>query len=180
MPRLFVGLAPPEGVRQALALSRGGLREARWVDPADYHATLRFVGEVDPPQGEALLLALRSVSAEAAGIEADAFGAFGGDAPRSLHLRLRTTPALSALQSSVERVCRDIGLEPETRVFAPHITLARMRRVKPREVARWLSEHAYAGPPRFEAEAFSLFSARPGGGGPYAEIERFPLGAAAR
>ena len=180
MPRLFVGIGLPDGVRQALALSRGGLREARWVDPADYHATLRFVGEVEPPRAEALLRALHAVSAEPVEIEADAFGAFGGDAPRSLHLRLRTTPALSALQSSVERACRDIGLEPETRVFAPHVTLARMRRVKPREVARWLSEHIYAGPLRFQADAFSLFSARPGGGGPYAEIERFPLGAAAR
>ena len=47
MPRLFTGLELPEAVAAQIALARGGLFGARWLDPADYHITLRFVGDVD-------------------------------------------------------------------------------------------------------------------------------------
>ena len=47
MPRLFTGLELPETVAGAVALARGGVYGARWMDPADYHIPLRFVGDVD-------------------------------------------------------------------------------------------------------------------------------------
>ena len=47
MPRLFVGLEIPREVAQALSLLRGGLSGARWIDPENYHLTLRFAGDVD-------------------------------------------------------------------------------------------------------------------------------------
>ena len=47
MPRLFTGLEVPYAVQLALSLKRGGLYGARWIDPENYHITLRFIGEVD-------------------------------------------------------------------------------------------------------------------------------------
>jgi 2'-5' RNA ligase len=47
MPRLFTGLEVPEAVVGQLALMRGGVVGARWLEPDDYHITLRFVGDVD-------------------------------------------------------------------------------------------------------------------------------------
>ena len=47
MPRLFTGLELPDAVAAQVALARGGVLGARWMDPADYHITLRFVGDVD-------------------------------------------------------------------------------------------------------------------------------------
>ena len=47
MPRLFVGLEIPREVGQALSLLRGGLPGARWIDPENYHITLRFIGDID-------------------------------------------------------------------------------------------------------------------------------------
>ena len=47
MPRLFTALEIPADVGQSLALLRGGLPGARWVDPDNYHLTLRFIGDVD-------------------------------------------------------------------------------------------------------------------------------------
>jgi len=47
LPRLFTGLEIPPEVALALSLKRGGLYGARWMDPDNYHITLRFIGDVD-------------------------------------------------------------------------------------------------------------------------------------
>ncbi len=47
MPRLFSGIEIPATVAQRLNLVRAGLNGARWIDPANYHLTLRFLGDVD-------------------------------------------------------------------------------------------------------------------------------------
>src|SRR5580692_9029006 len=47
MPRLFSGLELPEAVVGQLALMRGGVVGARWLEPEDYHITLRFIGDID-------------------------------------------------------------------------------------------------------------------------------------
>ncbi len=47
MPRLFTGLAIPPEISEQLSFLRGGLPGARWVDPVDYHLTLRFIGDID-------------------------------------------------------------------------------------------------------------------------------------
>ena len=47
MPRLFTGLEIPDDIRESLSMLRGGLPGARWIDPENYHLTLRFIGDVD-------------------------------------------------------------------------------------------------------------------------------------
>ena len=47
MLRLFVGIALPPQLKLRLSLLASGVPGARWVDPGNYHLTLRFIGEVD-------------------------------------------------------------------------------------------------------------------------------------
>ena len=47
MPRLFTGLEIPRHVADSLSMMRGGLPGARWIDPENYHLTLRFIGDID-------------------------------------------------------------------------------------------------------------------------------------
>src|SRR5690606_35041078 len=47
LPRLFTGLEVPPQVGFLLSLKRGGLSGARWIEPENYHITLRFIGDVD-------------------------------------------------------------------------------------------------------------------------------------
>ena len=46
MPRLFTGVEIPADVAQDLAIMKGGIEGARWIDPDNYHLTLRFVGDI--------------------------------------------------------------------------------------------------------------------------------------
>ena len=47
MARLFTALEIPAAAGFHLSLLKGGLPGARWIDPANYHVTLRFIGEIE-------------------------------------------------------------------------------------------------------------------------------------
>ena len=61
MLRLFVALRPPRAIRESLIAAMGGVPHARWQDDEQLHCTLRFLGEVDPPQAEDVAAALGSI-----------------------------------------------------------------------------------------------------------------------
>lgn len=178
MPRLFTALEIPARLADQLALMRGGLPGARWIDPASYHVTLRFIGDVDHATARdvaALLGETRHRSPLT--IAFDALGSFGGDRPRALFARVVPTPELSRLQAEQEKLMRRAGLEPETRKFTPHLTLARLRDVRAGDVAAMMARFGQFPRLSFTAERFVLFSSRDSvGGGPYVVEAAFPLG----
>ena len=177
MPRLFTGLAPPEATRARLAALGGGPPGARWIEPADQHLTLRFFGDVDRPTANDLYDALSELTPPrgAVVVELEALAVFGGERPRALVARAKLTPALAELQAAHERLARRVGLAPETRKFTPHVTLARLRGVGPREAADMLAARPLL-PTRFETQDVVLYSARDSvGGGPYVTEATFPL-----
>ena len=47
MPRLFTALEIPPDIADRLSSLRGGLSNARWITPENYHVTLRFIGDID-------------------------------------------------------------------------------------------------------------------------------------
>ena len=46
MLRLFVGIEFPPELKLRLSLLCTGVPGARWVDPGNFHLTLRFIGEI--------------------------------------------------------------------------------------------------------------------------------------
>ena len=61
MPRLFTALEIPAPLVFSLSLLRGGLPGARWVDPENYHITLRFIGDIDQRTADEIGQALERV-----------------------------------------------------------------------------------------------------------------------
>src|ERR1700716_1069004 len=82
MPRIFTGLELPLDVAQSLAMLRGGLQGARWIDPADYHVTLRFIGDVDDTLAREVASLLGKVSRPPLELRLDGLSSFGGGRPR--------------------------------------------------------------------------------------------------
>jgi 2'-5' RNA ligase len=176
MPRLFTGLELPEGVAGQLAFLRGGVVGARWMEPDDYHITLRFIGDIDARTARDLEEALGDIRRPKAVIRFDELGWFGGDKPRAIVAKVKADPALMDLQAEHERRLRRLGIEPETRKYTPHVTLARLRGVRQASVASYLAERGPLVADSFSAERFVLYSAREGsGGGPYIVEAAYPL-----
>ena len=177
MPRLFTALELPEAVAGQLALMRGGIAGARWLEPEDYHVTLRFIGDVDGRAARDIAETLGDIGRPKTQVRFDVLSWFGGDKPRAIVAKVKPEPALMDLQAELERRLRRIGLEPETRKFTPHVTLARLRRVGQASVASYLAARGTLIVEPFTAERFVLYSAREGsGGGPYVVEAAYPLG----
>lgn len=157
--RLFVGLAVPPLLAQQLTLLGGGIEGARW-EPADkLHLTLRFLGSVDGGLRSTLHDALASVRATPFALTLRGCGHFPprGE-PRSLWIGVEDCAALVRLQETIESAVRDVGFAPDSRGFAPHVTVARLKRAPTKKVAAWLSSHALWDAPPFEVDAFTLYS----------------------
>jgi 2'-5' RNA ligase len=177
MPRLFTGLEVPEHIRSELALLRGGLFGARWIDAENYHVTLRFIGDVDEDVARDADDELSRIRRKPFSVTLDQLAVFGGDRPRALIVKAHAEPALLDLQAEHERVLRRVGLPPEPRKYAPHVTLARLRQVSSVAAADYLASHGLFAPLTFHVDRFVLFSARAStGGGPYIPEVEYPLG----
>ncbi|GJD47363.1 RNA 2',3'-cyclic phosphodiesterase [Methylobacterium crusticola] len=179
MPRLFTGIEVPPEIGLALGGLRGGLPGARWVEPADYHITLRFLGDIDDGlAGEVTEALAEARSRPALPVSLDGLASFGGARPHALYARVAPDPALDDLQAEQERLVRRLGLRPETRRFTPHVTLARLRRgTGPEAVAGYLAMQPVFPRLAFTARRTALYSARGSvGGGPYVVEAAYPLG----
>ncbi len=178
MPRIFTGLEIPDQARQSLAALRGGLPGARWIDPDNYHVTLRFIGDVDEMVAQEVADMLGRVRRAPFDLRLDGLSSFGGKRPRAVVATVAPTPALTDLQAEHERLMQRVGLAPEGRKYTPHVTLARLRDSSSRQVADYLAVRGLFRPPPFQITRFVLFSARASvGGGPYVVEAAYPLAA---
>lgn len=176
MPRLFTAIEIPREVGLGLSMLRGGLSGARWIDPENYHVTLRFVGDVDDATARDIMLMLGQVRRPAFDLTLDGLDQFGGHKPRAVFAAVRATPALMELQAEQERIMQRLGLGAEGRNFKPHVTLARLRDASSRQVADYLATRGPYRSQTFHVPRFVLFSSRDSvGGGPYLVEAAYPL-----
>lgn len=108
------------------------LSRARWVPPENLHLTLRFLGEIDDPAAERLVADVRLACTET-----EAFNLPIEEAVRAIPSASRASMLWSTF-SDPHGTCSDLvrrlsdtiashGFAPESRPFAPHVTLARLR-----------------------------------------------------
>ena len=176
MPRLFTALELPQTFMSQLALARGGVVGARWLEPEDYHVTLRFIGDIDARAARDIAETLGDIRRPKTLVRFEGLGWFGGVKPRAIVAKVKAEPALMDLQAEQERRLRRLGVEPETRKYTPHVTLARLRGVAQVAVADYLATRGALSAEPFTADRFVLYSARDGsGGGPYVVEAAYPL-----
>jgi len=176
MPRLFTGLEIPSHVAQSLAMMRGGLPGARWIDPENYHLTLRFIGDIDDALAREIAVMLGRVQRMSFELRLDGLSSFGGRKPRAVIAGATQIPALMELQAEHDRLLQRLGLDPEGRKYIPHVTLARLRDSSGRQVADYLAALGHYRSSSFQISRFVLFSSRASvGGGPYVVEADYPL-----
>ncbi len=177
MHRLFVAIRPPEPIRDLLIDVMDDSADFRWQNDEQLHLTLRFIGEVDRHVAADLTDALGRVRAPRFTGRIKSLGSFDHRNAGALWAGVEPKEPLAALAAKVERVCQHIGLEPERRAFHPHITLARWKGRRTREVGDFLDRRRGFVSEPFEVDTFTLFESRLSRhGAHYEEIVSYPLG----
>ncbi len=184
--RLFIAVPLPDQVRAALGQLQERLAEAqadiKWVEPANLHLTLKFLGET--PEGqvpaitEALTVTARSVARVELGL--GALGAFPSMAsPRVVWVGLHEgAQPLAALAQQLERSGRALGWRQAERPFSPHLTLGRVRSPRGRaQLVHALRKAAWRPPSPWPAAAVTLYQSVLSSSGPrYTALAEAPLG----
>ena len=93
MPRLFTGLEIPAPSAAALASARGGVHGARWIEPSDYHITLRFIGDVDLRAARDVADTLADIRRPPVRVSFEGLSWFGADKPRAIVAKIKPTRA---------------------------------------------------------------------------------------
>lgn len=155
--RTFVAVWLDEPVRRCVEAFAASLRapveravgSVRWVNPAQYHFTLRFMGDLDGDQRQRVFEAVSEAcrSTGPFSLRLGVLGAFPDlNRPRVLWIGVEP-PAdrlLVHLAGEVERALGERGFEPADRPFAPHLTIGRVAQ-PPTRAMRKAPLLAYAG-----------------------------------
>ena len=112
-----------------MSFLQGGVPGAQWQPVENLHLTLRFIGEVDEPTARDIDQMLGGLREKAFDLSLRGVGEFGGRDPHALWAGVAPAPALMHLVAKIESALQRMGLPAETRKYAPHVTLARLRDV---------------------------------------------------
>jgi 2'-5' RNA ligase len=136
---LFIALCLPDRARVELSELCAGLRlpargiSARFVDPENYHVTLRFLGSVAPSIIDEVASRIRTTGTERAAPACGYLGCAGLPRRSRAHVFVATlkdvTGALGVLYQSLSDALAELGFPGEQRPFHPHVTLARFKKV---------------------------------------------------
>ena len=153
----------------------------RWIEPANLHVTLWFIGEVDESRAAALTSSLQPAFATPQfDLKFEGLGAFPpGGPPRVIWIGVAAgRDPLIALHAEIRDRLAPLGYEPEDRPFSPHLTVARVKDIRGPD-ARAVRE-VLAGVPvvldRFRQKSVTLFRSRTSPkGAQYESLLRVPL-----
>jgi 2'-5' RNA ligase len=139
--RLFIAIPIPEPVRDEvirvqrelqLLTSRGAVR---WTKPDQFHLTLRFLGDVPVAGLEKLRESVNAVclSAQPLQLRAEGIGFFPNPhSPRVVWVGIDDKEGLLVdLQKRIEAAVRPFAAEPGEKNFSGHVTLGRVKKLKP-------------------------------------------------
>jgi len=120
-------VAGVSGMQERLA--RTGA-DVKWVEPQNFHLTVRFLGAVAPDRVEVITAAVRRAAATCSGftLRLGGAGAFPHPArPRVIWVAVDgEVEKMVQLHRQVEAVLKPLGFPPEGR-YTPHLTLGRVR-----------------------------------------------------
>lgn len=169
--RAFFAVPPDPGwvatARGLVSRLRPASPDASWTRPESWHVTLRFLGEipVEKTTSFADAIAPAAEGMPAGDLRSGGAVVFPDRGPARV-LGVGFEPgggaeALSRLAAKAELCAREIGLEPETRPWRPHVTLARIRRKwPPAQVDRFREEVARSRFPLWPLRRCVLFQSR--------------------
>ena len=133
--RTFIAIELSLNIREVLAQIESRLKYAgadvKWVEKDNIHLTLKFLGEIDEKKVELVTSALDDIAKETKPFEISLkdLGAFPKiDSPRVIWVGLdKGAKESTELAKKIDEVLLKLGFQEETRPFAAHLTIGRVR-----------------------------------------------------
>ncbi|NBD38910.1 MAG: RNA 2',3'-cyclic phosphodiesterase [Verrucomicrobia bacterium] len=158
--RLFLAIELPDYVRQRLSeLREEPLKGFHWVPEERFHLTLKFIGDFPGQYQPRVEAALDPIEVHSFLLPIESLGSFPPKgSPHAVWAGVANGhPRLFQLQKRIEDALFNIGIEPERRLYQPHITVARVNHAAPETVRQYLKRHKEFATAPFKVEAFHLF-----------------------
>ncbi len=139
--RTFIAIELSSKIKESLAQVQSHLKYAgadvKWVTPENIHLTLKFLGEITEEKCEKVKAALDSIAKIIAPFELSIkdVGAFPKiEFPRVIWVGLdKGAKESTELAAKVDEALSKLGFAKETRPFAAHLTIGRVRSAKNKE-----------------------------------------------
>jgi len=187
--RAFIAIKLPDDVIEFLgqiqsSLKKDGLdiKEIKWVRPESIHLTLKFLGDINPSEIDALGAAIKT-AAKALGpltLSATGLGAFPSvKRPRVLWSGVGgDLEVLGRLHARLDEALSVLGMEKENKRFKAHLTLARIKgSVRPEVIVDAVSRYGNQASRGFAADRIYLIKSELKPGGPqYSDLLCAPMG----
>lgn len=183
--RLFVSVDLPEALTAPIEAIQADLSAAgglTFTDPEQAHLTLKFLGETDPSRlgdlEEAIGAAVDTAGVDPFKARVAGIGAF----PSESYIRVvwlgvdAGADAFRRLHERLEERTVDLGFDPESHEFTPHVTIARMNHAEGKSIVQSYLEDHDPDIGSMTVEAVHLTESELTPDGPsYRTLERFPL-----
>jgi 2'-5' RNA ligase len=177
--RLFTAIDLPQEIVERLDNLISELRPCariHWSAAANLHITTKFIGQWPEERLPELNRALAGLGNRAPiPVRVAGLGFFPNPkSPRVFWAGVDATPELAALAAGIDAALAKLGVEPETRAYSPHLTLARIK--EPSQAARLPKNLGDPEFGSFTADRFYLYLSKPNpAGSVYTKLSEFPF-----
>ena len=157
--RLFLAIELPEYVKDSLeSLQADGVKGFNYVPRERFHLTLKFIGDIPGQFQEEIEAAIDPIEVHSFLLPIEGLGSFPPQGkPHAVWAGVANGhPRLFQLHKRIEDALFNIGIEPEKRIYHPHITIARVSHAAEETVRQFLKRHPDFGAAPFKVEQFHL------------------------
>ena len=142
--RTFIAIELSDQIREALAQIQSHLKysgaDVKWVEKNNVHLTLKFLGEISEEKAERVKLILQKIAGGTKPFEISIkdVGAFPKiDFPRVIWVGLdKGADKSKILAERIDEALSEIGFQKESRPFAAHLTIGRVRSPKNKDALK--------------------------------------------
>jgi len=157
--RLFLAIELPEYVKDSLeTLGEETLKGFHYVSRERFHLTLKFIGDIPGQLQQEIVKAIDPIEVHQFLLPIEGLGSFPSKGhPHAVWAGVSSAhPRLFQLHKRIEDALFSIGIEPEKRIYHPHITIARVNHAADETVKQFLKRHPDFGAAPFKVEEFHL------------------------
>ncbi len=142
--RCFIAIELSEEIKRVLDDIERELKKTvtgvKWVPPENIHLTLKFLGNIECDKTERIKEFTDNIADKRRpfAIRISSLGAFPRvEWPRVIWVGIdKGKNECSSLAADIESQCTAVGIEKENREFHPHLTLARVKSLKNKNILR--------------------------------------------